>query len=45
MIVYANKIKERSKAIQSDMKTSIQGNKVKEMKPGLRSTIWNRRKK
>ena len=45
MIEYSHKIKEEVKAIQSEIKKNIQGTKVKERKPRLKSMIWNKRKK
>ena len=43
MTVYSHKVKEEVKAIQSEMKENIQ--RTKGRKPGLKSTIWNKKKK
>ena len=45
MVEFGRKIKEEVKAIQSEIKENIQGTTVKGRKPGLKSTIWNKRKK
>ena len=45
MIEYGYKIKEEVKAIQSEIKRNIQGTIGKVRKPGLKSTMWSRRKK
>ena len=45
MTEYRRKIEEEVKAMQSEIKKNIQGTNIKGRKPGLRSTIWNRRKK
>ena len=46
MSEYNHKIKEEVKTIQSKIKNiHIQGTTVKERKLGLKSTIWNKRKK
>ena len=45
MTEHSYKIKEEVKAIQSEIKENIQGTTVKGRKPGLKSTIWNKRKK
>ena len=45
VIGYGCKIKEEVKAIQSEIKKTIQELTVKARKPGLKSMIWNRRKK
>ena len=45
MIEYLHKIEEEVKAMQSDIKETIQGTTVKGRKPGLKSTIRTRRKK
>ena len=45
MAEYDHKIKEKVKAIQSEIKENIQGTTVKGRKPGLKSTILNKRKK
>ena len=38
------KMKEQMKAIQSEIKQNIQGTNSDRKKPGLKSTIWNKRK-
>ena len=45
MIEYGYKIEEEVKSMQSEIKENIQGTTVKGRKWGLKSTIWNRRKK
>ena len=45
MIESGHKIKEEVKAIQNEIKKNIQGTTVKGRKPGLKSMIWNKRKK
>ena len=40
-----HKKKEEMKTIQSEIKANIQKPTVKGRKPGLKSTIWTRRKK
>ena len=44
MIEYGCKIKEKVKVIQSEIKKIYRVPTVKGRKPGLTSTIWNRRK-
>ena len=46
MIHYGHKIEEKMKAMQSEMKQNIKGaDRVKGRKPGLKSMIWDKRKK
>ena len=45
MAQYGCKIEEEVKAIQSEIKKNVQGTKRKGRKPGVKSMIWNRRKK
>ena len=45
MIEYGCKIKEEVKAIQIEITQNIKEPMVKGRKPGLKSTIWNKRKK
>ena len=45
MIEYGHKIEEEVKAMKSEIKKNIQEPTVKGRKPGLKSMIWNRRKK
>ena len=45
MIQYRCKITEEVKAIQNEIKKTYRETTVKGRKPGLKSTIWNRRKK
>ena len=44
MVEYGRKIDKRMKAMKSELKENVQGI-VKGRKPGLRSTVWSRRKK
>ena len=44
MIEYGCKIKEEMKVIRSKIKENIQDPTAKGRKPGLKSTIWSRRK-
>ena len=45
IVEYTHKIEEEVKAVQSEIKKTIQELTVKARKPGLKSMIWNRRKK
>ena len=45
MVEYDHKIEERVKAMQSELKENAQEPTVKGRKPGLKSMIWNKRKK
>ena len=45
LIGYGHKIEEKVKAIQSEIKKNIQRTNSEGKEPGLKSTIWNRRKK
>ena len=45
MIEFSHKIKEETKAIQSEIKENVQGTNKKGRKLGLKSTVWSRRKK
>ena len=45
MIECGRKIEERVKAMQSELKENAQEPTVKGRKPGLKSTVWTRRKK
>ena len=45
LIELSQKMKEEMKAIQSEIKKNIQGNKVKRRKLGFKSMIWSKRKK
>ena len=45
MTEYGHKIKEEMKAIQSEIKENVQGTTVKGRELGLKSMIWNKRKK
>ena len=45
MIEYRCKIKDEVKAIESEIKENIQGTNSEGKKTGLKSMIWNRRKK
>ena len=45
MVQYGHKTEEKVMTMQSEIKKNIQGTNIKGRKPGLRSTIWNRRKK
>ena len=45
MVEFDLKIKEEVKAIQSEIKENIQGTNSEGKKTGLKSMIWNRRKK
>ena len=45
MMEYSRKIKEEVKAVQSEIKKTIQELTVKARKPGLKSTVCTRRKK
>ena len=44
LVEYGSKIEERVKAMKSEIEENIQGT-VTGRKPGLKSTIWTRRKK
>ena len=45
LIEFGHKMKEQMKATQTEIKQNIQGTKVKGRKPGLKSMIWNKKKK
>ena len=45
MVEYGHKIEEKVKAMQSQIKRNYREPTVKGRKPGLKSMIWNRRKK
>ena len=45
MVEYGHKIKEEVKAMQSEVKKINRKPTVKGRKPGLKSIIWNKRKK
>ena len=45
MTEYSHKIKEEVKATQSEIKKNTQGTNSEGKKTGLKSMIWNRRKK
>ena len=40
-----HKIEEKVKAMKSEVKENVQGTNSDRRKPGLKSTIWSRRKK
>ena len=45
LVEYGPKIEEEVKAMQSEIKENVQESTVMGRKPGLKSKIWNRRKK
>ena len=45
MVEYGPKIEEKVKAMKSEVKENVQGTNSDRRKPGLKSTIWSRRKK
>ena len=45
MVVYGHKLEEKLKAMQNEIKENVQGTNSEGNKPGLKSTIWTRRKK
>ena len=45
MVEYGCKIEEKVKAMKSEIKKNYREPTVKGRKPGLKSTIWTRRKK
>ena len=45
MIEYGLKIKEKVKAMQSEIKENVQGTNSEGKEIGLKSTVWSRRKK
>ena len=45
IVEYTHKIEEEVKAVQSEIKKTIQELTVKARKPGLKSTVWSRKKK
>ena len=45
MVEYGHKIEEKVKAMQSEIKKNTQGTNSKGRKLGIKSAIWNRRKK
>ena len=42
---YGQKIKEKVKAMQSEIKENVQGTNSEGKETGLKSTVWSRRKK
>ena len=45
LVEYGCKMEEEVKALQSEIKENVQGTKREGRKPGLKSTVWTRRKK
>ena len=45
MAEYGHKIKEKMKAMQCEIKENAQETNSDKKKPGLKSTVWSRRKK
>ena len=45
IVQYGHKIEEKVKAMKSEIKENAQGTTVMGKKPGLKSTVWARRKK
>ena len=45
MAEYGHKIKEKMKAMQCEIKENAQETNSDKKKPGLKSTVWRRRKK
>ena len=45
MVGYGCKIEEKVKAMKSEIKENVQGTNSCGRKPGLKSTLWTRRKK
>ena len=45
MVEYGHKIEEGVKAMQNEIKENVQETTVKGRKPGLKSTVWSRRKR
>ena len=45
MVKYGHKIEEKVKAMKSEIKKNNREPTVKGRKPGLKSTVWTRRKK
>ena len=45
LIDYGNNIKEEMKVTLNEIKKNLHGTNREKMKPGLKSTIWNIRKK
>ena len=45
LVEYGCKIEEKVKAVQSEIKQNIQEPTATGRKPGLKSTVWSRRKK
>ena len=45
IVEYGRKMEEEVKAMQSEIKENVQESTVMGRKPGLKSKIWNRRKK
>ena len=45
MVEYGGKTEEKVKAMLSEIEKNIQGTTVMGRKPGLKSTVWTRRKK
>ena len=44
-VEYGHKIEQKVKAMKSEIKENAQGTTVMGKKPGLKSTVWARRKK
>ena len=45
LVEYVHKLEEKMKAMKSEIKENVQGTSSNRTKPGLKSTIWNKRKK
>ena len=45
LVEYSHKIEEKVKVIKSEIKEMYREPKVTGRKPGLKSTVWSRRKK
>ena len=45
MVEYSHEIEEKVKAMQSEIKENVQGTHREGKEPGLKSMVWNRRKK
>ena len=45
LVKFGQKMKEQMKDTQNEIKQNIQGTNSSGRKPGLKSTIWNKRKK
>ena len=44
MVKYGVKIEEKVKAMQSEIKENVQGTHREGKEPGLKSTVWSRKK-